>query len=303
MHNINLVVQQEDSLKRLDSYLPEQFPKYSRTYFKKLIDDKAIKINQLITPKASYCVRVGDVIEFTFPAAQLVGLPLPEEDMGVKIVYEHSDFLIVYKPAGLIVHKPTSKSTIVSLVDWLVHKFKDLKDVGYEDRPGIVHRLDRDTSGLLIIPKKNHVHAIFADMFKNRTISKTYFAIIEGHPPAEGTIDYHITRHPALKHKMTHTFGYGRNATTLYKVDKYLTNSSLVEIKLITGRTHQIRVHFSASGHPLIGDSLYGSSSKFISRQALHAYRISFTYEDKYYSFCYDIPTDMKKLLSILESN
>ena len=220
--------------------------------------------------------------------------------MGIRILYEHTDFFIVYKPAGILVHAPTHYSEIPTLVDWLVHECKELASVGYADRPGIVHRLDKDTSGILVVPRNNCAHAYFSRLFAQRLMSKKYLALVHGNPPETGIIDYAITRHPTQKHKMTHTMGFGREATTHYQVLEYFADSALVEVHPVTGSTHQIRVHFASIGHPIMGDAVYGTHCESISRQALHAYQLSFIYQDQYYSFWHDMPLDMKNLRNSL---
>lgn len=284
---------------RIDRLLTAEFPQYSRTYFQQLIFDKKVMLNGLIINKSSTVVKPGDVISLTFSPTvkDLQPLTLPTEDMGIRLLHEHADFLIVYKPAGILVHAPHHSSEIPTLVDWLVHSFKELSSVGYADRPGIVHRLDKDTSGILIIPRNNSSHAHFSRLFSERRMSKKYVAVVEGHPPKTGTIDYAITRHPRHKHKMTHTLGLGRESVTHYEVQHYFPSTALVEVHPVTGRTHQIRVHMAAIGHPIHGDSVYGTPSESIPRQALHAYQLSFTYQDMYYSFWYDMPHDMKALI------
>ncbi|MBA3954947.1 RluA family pseudouridine synthase [Candidatus Dependentiae bacterium] len=286
---------------RIDLYLVQQFPGYSRNFFQKLLETGSIQVNEKPILKSNSVVKAHDRVAITFPVPQaLEGLALPQEDLGVKVLYEHPDFLIVYKPAGLMVHTPHEYSTTVTLVDWLIHHFKELKGVGPSDRPGIVHRLDKDTSGILVIPRNEQTLTYFGNLFRKRTIEKTYRAVVVGHPFNTGTIEFPISRHPQQNHKMTHQHPRGRESLTYYTVLEYFKDAALVEVKPLTGRTHQIRVHFSALGYPVLGDTVYGTASDTIKRQALHAYSLSFTYKDKLFSFVYGVPQDMLQLLDSL---
>ncbi len=281
---------------RLDRALTSKQPDYSRSYYKELITDNCVTVNGTIVSKPSCPLKTGDTITITIPPARPLGaLPLPDEDLGVRLVYEHTDFLIVYKPAGLLVHAPSDKSTEVSLVDWLVHTFSELKNVGPQDRPGIVHRLDKGTSGLLIVPRNNKALATFGTMFQERRIEKTYIALTEGHIDASGSINEPIGRDPILRHKMAVTLA-GKEALTHYKALEYFDEATVLELRIITGRTHQIRVHCAYLGYPLLGDSTYGKEHKRIKRPALHATSIGFTYQEKWYSFSCGIPADMQAL-------
>jgi len=296
--------------KRLDILLSEQLPTYSRSFFKRLIADGQVMVNQQKMIKSGYLVRDNDAITITFPVLNASENIKLVQDVGVKILYEHSDFLIIFKPAGLVVHAPKNDYAGVTLVDWLVTYFTEISTVGSLDRPGIVHRLDMHTSGIMVIPRNNHSHAIFTDMFKNRQISKTYLAIVSGHPAASGTINYHIVRHPTKRNIMTHvlTKDLGQNwnrqareSLTNYEVLKYLNNYSLVAVKPVTGRTHQIRVHMAAIGHTLVGDTVYGYKNlikpPLISRQALHAHKLEFVYQGQPYVFTCEAPDDFTALL------
>ena len=300
---LTLTVAPEEENLRIDTFLAQHFSLYSRTFFQKLIDLGLVAINKKIITKHKSGVKDGDCITITFPPEKKIEPKIIPADMGVSIVYEHPDFLIINKPAGLLVHAPTDKAAdrdTLTLVDWLVSQFKELSDVGTLDRPGIVHRLDKDTSGLMIIPRKQHVHMVFGDMFRNREIKKTYLAVVEGHPSQSGTIDFPIARHPTKKTRMTHTNPLGRQALTHYTVRKYFKTCTLVEAYPVTGRTHQIRVHFSGMGHPLMGDVVYGKKSPYIKRQALHAAQIAFTYQGENYKFESEPPEDFQKILQIL---
>lgn len=281
---------------RLDRVIAQSLPDRSRTYCKQLIVEDCVTVNGTIVSKPSWPIKEGDTIGVSMPPAREIGaLPLPKEDMGVRILFEHPDFLVVYKPAGLVVHAPHKNSTEVSLVDWLVHTYTTLSTTGPEDRPGIVHRLDKDTSGILLIARTNKAHMYFADLFQQRAIEKTYYAVVKGHPDRSGTIDLPIDRHRIQRHKMA-VSNSGKPACTHYRVRAYYEDCTALELHPVTGRTHQIRVHCAALGHALLGDSTYGSTHLQIKRHALHAYQLAFWYEHRWYSFTYDMPPDMKRL-------
>ena len=189
-----------------------------------------------------------------------------------------------------------------------------MQGVGLTDRPGIVHRLDKDTTGILLLARNNPTHAVLCGMFKDRAMHKTYLALVHGHPPKEGAIELAIARDPHNRKKMTHVdltdlkrvaliSTTKREALTHYRVLEYFENSALVEVKPVTGRTHQIRVHFAALGHPLIGDYVYGIKSKEIGRQALHAHRLLFEYEGKEYQFESPLPHDITTLIEKFRKN
>jgi len=295
MQTYTYIVEEELQGARLDRVLTTKHPEYSRSYHKVLIIEDCVMVNGTIVSKPSCPLKSGDTITITItPARPLEAQPITE-DLGVRLVYEHEDFLIVYKPAGLLVHAPNDKNTEVTLVDWLVHTFKELKDVGPDDRPGIVHRLDKGTSGLLIIPRNNKAHNTFSKLFQDRQIEKTYLALVKGHTDKQGSIDEPIGRDPIKRHRMAVNLR-GKEALTHYKVAQYYEEATLLELRIITGRTHQIRVHCSSLGHPLLGDITYGTVHKRIKRQALHAYNVAFMYDDHWYSFSYDMPKDMRTL-------
>ncbi len=284
---------------RLDTFLSNLFTRYSRSFFKRLVDEGLVQVNGQNT-KAGYELHDGYVVTITFPR-----LPDPQElkafdaDVGVKIVAQHDDFIVVYKPAGLMVHKPNDFCADITLVDWLTASFPELAQVGIENRPGIVHRLDKDTSGLLIIPRNNYAHALIGNLFRERKIQKTYWALVEGHPPKDGLIDLPIGRDPVHKHRMIHLprHGHAREALTHYQARAYYERYTLLQVNLVTGRTHQIRVHCAAIGHPVVGDTTYGTTSPLIARQALHAKHIAFTYHDIPYVFDWPVPQDMQTLI------
>lgn len=287
---------------RLDQFLVKSLPQYSRTFFQQLIDNGLVAINGTTQTKAGYKVSAGQQITIAMPPPHPIReLAQAEIDaLGIEIVAEHPDFLIIYKPAGVLVHVPHPSSPTVTLVDWIEYYHKDIARVGMLDRPGIVHRLDKDTSGLLIIARTNYAHQQFTRLFKERAIHKTYYALVAGHPPREGSITFAIDRHPVHRHKMTHVSAYGRPAHTDYRVVEYFKDATYLQVHPITGRTHQIRVHCAAIGHPIIGDPLYGKQSSLIKRQALHAYQVAFEYDGTSYTFTKEIPADFAHALTQL---
>ncbi len=293
----------ERSSGRIDTFLAQYFTCYSRAFFQNLVEKNHIILNNKHVKKPSISVKTGDEITVHFPALPtLESKNISDKELGVKILFEHEHFLIISKPAGLVVHAPSTQSTEITLVDWLITNFKELKTVGSNDRPGIVHRLDKDTSGIMVIPRNNYALAQFGDMFKNRTIHKKYLALVAGHPEKAGSIDYRIDRHRTEPYKMTHLYGSGREALTHYKTVEYFKETALIEASPVTGRTHQIRVHCAAINHAVIGDQLYGKKSVLIDRQALHAAEISFNFENKNYIFTAELPTDMQKLIKYYQS-
>jgi 23S rRNA pseudouridine1911/1915/1917 synthase len=308
-------VDQYNSIQRIDQYLATQFPQYSRSFFQRLIQKKYVSHNGAVTVKPSSSLAAQDTITIQFPPARVVEPEvLNTHTTGVSIIAITEHFIVVYKPVNLMVHAPSQNSPAVTLTDWIVHNYKEIAHVGLVDRPGIVHRLDKDTSGIMIITRTNHAHTVFNNLFKQRNISKTYYAIVEGHPAPQGTISLSIGRNPRDRTKMA-AFNEMvspeeqskinnikvRHALTDYKVLRYFENAALIEVKPTTGRTHQIRVHMAAIGHPIIGDKMYGNSSPLINRQALHAYSLSFTFDNIPYTFNYDVPTDFQHLINNLQ--
>ncbi len=222
------------------------------------------------------------------------------EEASIRIVYQHTDFAIIHKPAGILVHIPTEKSTSFCLVDWLIHRFEHIKGVGPSDRPGIVHRLDRETSGLMVIALNNRAHQQLGKLFHDRKVEKTYSAIVAGHVPTSGSIAHSIKRHPTVDHRMICSPD-GRPSLTHFEVVEYFDNATLVTVKPVTGRTHQIRVHFAQEGHPLLGDTLYGTKNTFIARHALNAKSVAFEYDGVRYFFQESAPEDFQNALRQLK--
>lgn len=287
---------------RLDMFLADQFPGYSRSLFKKLIDEKAVTINNKPATKAGAIIKKNDAVIITVPETKQKQVVSKEalEKLGITLIHQNKDFAIINKPAGLITHPPHVDSDEVSVIDWIISHFKDIKEVGYKDRPGIVHRLDKETSGLMVITLTKEAHELFSAMFKDKTIQKTYIAVVCGHPEKEGVIDFPIGRHNTTRNKMAHKID-GRESRTRYKVKQYFEIYSLIEAYPETGRTHQIRVHFATLGHPLVSDKMYGKNYHVIKRHALHASEISFTFKNESFHFTAPLPDDFKKLVTHLE--
>jgi 23S rRNA pseudouridine1911/1915/1917 synthase len=307
---INIVVSHLTERMRIDIFLASYFTCYSRSFFKNCIKDSLVQKNDTTVTKDSIMIQPYDRITITFPKernreniqqeAQLLEPDIEKIGKKITIVYTHDDFFIINKPARLTVHAPSVKSMLFTLSDWLTLTFKELTTVGSPDRPGIVHRLDKDTTGLMIIPRNNSAHEEFSRMFKNRCITKIYTAVVMGKPKERDDITLPIARHPMNRNQMTHLIPTGRPAHTAYRVLQYLVDAALLEIQLFTGRTHQIRVHCAAIEHPVFGDPIYGHKSKIIARQALHASKINFEWKSQRYTFEAPLPQDMLDLIKQL---
>jgi len=306
-------VQSQDDGLRLDYFVAKQFPSYSRSFFERLIERERVKLNTKTVNKKSIPIKESDTIEIKFPEIkkETINFKSKLENLDVKIVYKHKHFFILSKPDKLMVHAPHPESTAVTLVDWALANLSNISNVGFDDRPGIVHRLDKDTTGLIIIPRNNCSHAYISNLFKERKIKKTYLAIVKGHPDKEGEIELDIARNPFDKNKMTHVTsgniskirGKIRKAKTSFRVLEYFDEYSLVEAKPVTGRTHQIRVHFAGIGHPILGDPVYNEKSKIISRQALHAHKLEFEFEGEKITATENPPKDFQFAISLIQKN
>jgi len=301
------------TIKRLDQYVASQFTDYSRSFFQKLIDLNHILVNSTPATKHGQAIYNNDVITVKFPTIeQQKTEKLTAEPLTIPILAQTDHFMIINKPAHLLVHAPSKTSTALTLTDWILRNHSELAHVGIVDRPGIVHRLDKETSGLLVITRTNYAHEYFGKLFRQRHIAKTYLALVEGHPSQTGSINFAIGRNPHNRVKMAHynpdmsqhaqPVGTLRAAHTDYTVREYFENAALIEVHPTTGRTHQIRVHMAAIGHPIIGDQLYGKKSSLIDRHALHAHAISFTFENHQHTFTAQLPHDMTDVITALRT-
>ncbi len=284
---------------RLDKYIAEH-SELSRSYIQKLIAEGQVIVDGRIT-KASYKLSAGNKIVITLPPPAPVSL-IPE-DIQLKIIYEDSDVIVVDKPAGLTVH-PSPGHPRGTLVNALLKHCPDLAGIKGTIRPGIVHRLDKDTSGLMMVAKNDFAQASLSKQIKERTVKKIYLVLVSGHvSPSQGVIEAPIGRHPKDRKRMA-VVSTGREARTFYQAKEYLGNYTLLEVQPETGRTHQIRVHFSAIGHPVIGDTVYGVKSPLLSRQFVHAHRLGFRLprSGEFVEFESELPPDLEWTLRRLRS-
>ena len=271
----NYTIEYEDSGLRIDVYLCNIYPDLSRSYLQKQIKEGNILVNNA-NVKSSYILKTDDVVAVDINnESEPVILP---QNIPVDIMYEDSQILVVYKPSGMLTH-PTSTEKSGTLVNALLYYTNSkLAFAAGIDRPGIVHRLDRNTSGLLMVAKNDEAYFFLKKQMQNRTIEKKYYAIVCGIPQSsEDTIITDIGRHPTKPEKMA-VISNGKQSITHYKVIDTFNNFALLDVTLETGRTHQIRVHMSHIGHPIVNDTLYGGKSLPVNsnEQALQAYSLSF---------------------------
>lgn len=261
--------------RRLDVFLTEQMPNLSRSRIQNLIRDGRVLVNGSVPFKTGQMLEGGEEIRLTEPDAE--PSTLRAEDIPLNIVFENDDLLIIDKPAGMVVH-PAVGHASGTLANAALFHDPDLEGVGGEKRPGIVHRLDKDTSGLIVVAKNDSAHQWLQDQFKERTVSKTYLALVDGHPPTpSGRIEAPIGRDPSHRQKMAVTpESRGRPSVTEYFTRETFPAHTLLEAHPLTGRTHQIRVHLAFIGCPVAGDSVYGRKKITLplTRQFLHAFRL-----------------------------
>ena len=325
---LTLIVSPEDAAQRLDQYLAAQISEVSRARLQQLIEKGEVLVNGAAA-KASLRLRGDEQITITGPP-QAPPLRAMAEEIPLDIVYEDDDLAVVNKPAGMMVHAGAGATDDARnrgpLVNALLHHFKALSGVGGDLRPGIVHRLDRATSGLMVVAKNDEAHRQLAKQFSGREVHKTYIALVHGWPKRErGTIQSAISRHTQKRTRMT-TRGFGgRDAVTHYvvkrKIDSPYGKFALLEVKIETGRTHQIRVHMSSLGNPVVGDSLYGAPGELrsqsnkrraagmpatlgLERNFLHSGALEFSHPrtKALLTFSRPLPSELESLLASLES-
>ena len=268
------IITTEESGSRLDSLLASKYPQLSRTYLQKLINDGVLRLNGAAA-KSNYRLKVGDLVEFSLPENQ--ELPLQGQQLNLEICYQDQDCAVINKPKGLIVHPATSNRE-VTMVHGLLAQLDDLSGINGTLRPGIVHRIDKDTSGLVIVAKNDKAHRYLAQQLVDKSLKRSYYALVHGSIDHDyGTIDAPIGRDEKDRKKMTVTAKNSKKAVTHFKVIERYQGYCLLDCELETGRTHQIRVHLQYIGHPLVGDEKYGFKKTLATNgQMLHAYKLQF---------------------------
>lgn len=289
-----------DINKRLDLFLSEKFEHMSRSYVQGLIENESVKVNNKVK-KSNYKLKFGDEISIEVPTP--VELQVEGEKIPIDTIYEDSDVIVVNKPQDMVVH-PAPGNYTGTLVNALLYHCKDLSGINGVIRPGIVHRIDKDTTGILVVAKNDNAHNKLAEQLKNHSMTRTYYALVEGNVKQdEGIVNAPIGRHPVDRIKMA-VVKDGREAVTHYKVIERFGDYTLVKCNLETGRTHQIRVHMAHIGHPLVGDNVYGyKKQKFnLKGQVLHAKELGFIHptSGEYIHFDSELPKYFIELLEKL---
>ena len=302
MEKINIITNLNDKGKRLDKFLSEIIEDATRSFVQKLINNNLVLINSKIITKAGTKLKGNESIEVNILEENQEILP---EDIPINKIYEDDDIIIINKNPNMVVH-PAHGNYTGTLVNALLYHEKNLSDINGEIRPGIVHRLDKDTSGVIIVAKNNLAHENLVNIFKNKDISKTYLCIVKGIlKNKSGRIENLIGRDPNNRKRMTVVENNGKLAISNYKVlkENHNKNYSLVEVNIETGRTHQIRVHMKSLNHPILGDATYGNINSLANRQMLHAFKLEFIHpiSKKEMKIIAPIPKDMEDVLKKLD--
>jgi 23S rRNA pseudouridine1911/1915/1917 synthase len=297
-----------ESQDRLDLFLVGVMPEHSRRFIQRIIDDGGVCINNAVCLKLSHKLKINDIVTIVIPEIKESDTLIPEK-MDLNVVFEDNDLLVIDKPSGMVVH-PAAGHHDGTLVHGLLDYCGDsLSGIGGERRPGIVHRLDKETSGLMVVAKNDISHRLLSDQFSDRTLSRTYDAFVWGDALLNfAIINKPIGRHPRDRQRMA-VVTNGREAITHYKIiERFVVDKKkamLIECSLKTGRTHQIRVHMAAQKNPLMGDPLYGNKNDAspIHRQALHAKRLSFIHPTTKETMVFESswPDDIKNLYEWLK--
>lgn len=308
MSKVKLKIETEDEKKRLDLFLVKNLGDFSRSQIQKLVKNGHVLINKAVPKNGPHTfLKENDTIEVNLPKKEKY-----QPDFSVwekiKIIKNTPDYLIIFKPAGLLIH-PTEKKETDTLANWIAKNYPNVKEVGDDPiRPGIVHRLDKDVSGILVIAKKQEMFELLKKQFKNRTIRKIYLALTYGtFPETSGEINFKIARSKEGKMVSRPLDQEGKESLTKYKVLEDLKNYSILWLELKTGRSHQLRTHLQAIDHPLVGDKLYKpkkQTKKFeLKRPFLHAYSIGFNdLNNNWQEFYQPLPQELLEVIKLLKS-
>lgn len=304
--SLTLTVPPEFEGERLDRFLAGEVPGFSRSQIQRLIEEGAVHVTRVKVTKANVVLREGDVIQVVLPEVQT---PAPAaQDIPLDILHDDDDVVVVNKPAGMVVH-PAAGNPDGTLVNALLHHVKDLSGIGGEARPGIVHRLDKGTSGVMVVAKHDAAHRELSRQFHDREVEKEYVALVWGLVQQRKRIDASIGRDPKNRQKMSTRATRSREASTRVTWARDLKGLTLVRVTIATGRTHQIRVHLSAIGHPVVGDALYGGVHRRVpgqfravqrlTRPFLHAERLTFAHPrtGERLTFTAPLPADLEAVL------
>ena len=287
---------------RLDRFLAKQLPDYSRSRLQQLIRTGFVLLNGATT-RPRQLVRSGDKVELTEPPLEKI--ESQPEPIPLEILFEDNDLIVINKPAGLVVH-PGAGHRQHTLVNALLSHCTTLSGIGGKERPGIVHRLDKETSGCLVVAKNDEAHRELSRQFAERVVEKTYLALVAGKlRKRAGVIEEKIGRHPVHRQRMSVSSSRGRPAKTEYRVVRSGNQASLVECRLHSGRTHQVRVHLHHLGHPVLGDKVYATrAAKDFPRQMLHAWKLGFRHPGtgEWKSFESSLPDDFATAVKMTES-
>ena len=303
MEETIFIVEEKFEKQRIDKYLADIFTDKSRSYIQGLIDEKNVLVNDKII-KCNYKVKYLDKVKVLLP--EPIALEVEAEDIPLDILYEDSDVIVVNKPQGMVVH-PAPGNYNGTLVNALLYHCKDLSTINGVIRPGIVHRIDKDTTGILVVAKNDEAHRFLSEQLKDHSMKREYYALVEGRLKDDsGTIDKPLGRNKKDRLKIG-IVPDGRHAVTHYNVIERYDSSTLVKCVLETGRTHQIRVHMASIGHPLVGDPLYGfKKQKYkLDGQMLHAKTLGFIHPKtkEYMEFTSDLPAQFSELLEKLRKS
>lgn len=288
---------------RLDKFLVHCLPEFSRARLQGLIEDGQVYVNGQTAVKSGRSLEAGSTVEIHIPPASPAGLI--GEAIPLNIIFENDQLLVVNKPAGMVVH-PAAGHSSGTLVNAVLGHDPDLEGIGGEERPGLVHRLDKETSGLIILAKNERAHRWLQEQFRLRKVEKTYLALVDGHPPTPiGRVEASIGRDPGHRKKMAVLPpGKGRAAVSDYRTLEGFNHHTLLEFHPLTGRTHQIRLHCDFLGCPIVGDSVYGRKNFTvdIQRHFLHALRLKITLPDQEipHTFEAELPAELLRVLEVL---